>query len=171
MEPLVIRSSRWRYVLLLLVSAGFVAVGTLLVMRTPNQTVGWANVVFFGVCAATFLWQVVDARPRLVIDERGVFDRTLGVGVIPWSEIEAVDPRAMMGQQFVSLTLRDPSLLTRRLPQWRRTLTRANRAAGFEELNLNLGGLAVGADVVVARLRQGMASLAGGGPVGHNPPA
>lgn len=170
--PLVVRSSRLRYLLLLAVSLAFVAIGALLVVRTPHAIVGWLNVVFFGAGAATFLWQVVDARPRLVIDERGVFDRTLGVGVIPWSEIVGVEARSMVGTPFVALALRDPSLFTRRLSSAQRVLLRANRAAGFEELNLNLGGLPVDPVAVVARLRQGLdPSLAARGPVGQNPPA
>jgi hypothetical protein len=170
MEPLVVRSSRLRYVPLLVASVAFVAIGLVLALRTPHRLVGWSNVAFFGACAATFCRQVVAVRPRLVIDERGVFDRTLGVGVIPWSEIVAVAPRRMVGYPFVGLTLRDPSAFTRRLPAWQRVLTRGNRAVGFEPLNLNLGGLPVDLERVVTRLREGMA-LAARGPVGQNPPA
>jgi hypothetical protein len=170
--PLVVRNSRLRYLLLLAVSLGFVAIGMVLVTRTPHAVVGWLNLAFFGLCAVTFLWQVVDARPRLVIDERGVYDRTLGVGVIPWGEILAVEARAIMGQPFVRLTLRDPALFTRRLGPLRRALTRGNRAIGFEALNLNLSGLPVDPARIVARLHVGMdPSLAAREPVGQNPPA
>jgi hypothetical protein len=168
--PLVARSSRMRYLPLLAVSLAFVGVGTVLVTRTSHAVVGWLNLAFFGLCAVTFLWQVVDVRPRLVIDERGVFDRTLGVGVIPWSEIVAADAQSILGQPFVRLGLRDPSLFTRRLGRVQQAMTRGNRALGFEALNLNLGGLAVDPAVVVARVRVGMA-LAARRPLGQNPPA
>lgn len=166
--PLVVRSSPWRYALLLVPSVAFVAMGAVLVTRTPHAVVGWLNLGFFGLCTVVFLWQIVDRRPRLVIDERGVFDRTLGVGIIPWSEIVAVEARAILDRPFVMLTLRDPALFTRRLSPLRRSLTRGNRALGFEAVNLNLSGLSVGAAQVVARLQSGLAAR---GPVGQNPPA
>ncbi|HEV7732470.1 MAG TPA: STM3941 family protein [Candidatus Binatia bacterium] len=169
---LVVRSSPWRYLLLLAVSLGFVAIGVTLVVAAGHPVVGWLNLIVFGVAAATFLWQIVDRRPRIVIDERGVFDRTLGVGVIPWSDIVGAEIRAITGTTFVALELRDPTRFTRRLPALQRAMTGGNRALGFGELNLNLSGLGVPAALVLARVREGMSpSLAAREQVRQNPPA
>jgi hypothetical protein len=135
-----LRPSRVRYGALLAIALGFVALGLVLVFAAGAPWIGWANVIFFGAAVPLFLRQLLDRRPRLVIDGEGVLDRTLGVGVIPWSEITGAD---FAGSDFIRLSLRDPARCTARLGRVGRGLVAANRAAGFGELNLNLQGLAV----------------------------
>ena len=145
-----------------------VAIGVLLIVRARHPVVGWANVLFFGAGVVLFVWQIVDRRPRLVIDDDGVFDRTLGAGVIPWSEILDAEARSIAGQPFVMLALRDPDRFTRHVGAVQRAMTAGNRALGFEALNLNLSGLPIAGDVVVDRVRQALAARA---QVRQNPPA
>lgn len=114
MQPLVISNSRWKYLLFLLVSLGFVA-GGIFILRIPNSTIdrwtGWATILFFGAGAALFIRQLFDARPRLTINEQGIDDRTLGVGLIPWSEITNAYVKSIKGNDFVCLILRDPNIV------------------------------------------------------------
>jgi len=86
-EQFVFKRSYWKIVPLLIASLAFVASGVFLLLRSPDKWVGWMSIIFFGACALVFVWQLLDARPRLIIDDSGVFDRSLGVGVIPWSQI------------------------------------------------------------------------------------
>src|ERR1051326_4197417 len=87
MEKLIIKNSRWKHVLLLIASIGFVVAGIWMIIR--GKPFGWAAIVFFGSAIPIFVWQIADSRPRLVIDERGVLDRALGVGLIAWGDIRA----------------------------------------------------------------------------------
>lgn len=148
-DVLRIDGSRSRYALLLAAALAFVVVAVLILLRgtrlaaslpgTSFETfVGWAGVAFFGACALVFARQLFDPRPRIVIDNAGVLDRTLGVGVIPWDEICDAQLRHIGGQPFISLELRDEEPWLARLRPMHRRLAAANRALGFGSLNLNL---------------------------------
>jgi hypothetical protein len=43
-------------------------------------------VAFFALCAAVFIRQLFDTRPRILIDDQGLTDRTIGAGLIAWSD-------------------------------------------------------------------------------------
>ncbi len=146
MEKLIIKNSRRKYVLLLVGCIGFVIVG--IAMLAVGEGFGWASILFFGAGIPIFIWQIIDARPRLVIDEHGVLDRTLGVGRIDWSDIESAYVIKMAGNDFICLELRHPEKYLNRLSKVKRVMTAANRSLGFKEFNLNLSGVAAGTDEV-----------------------
>jgi hypothetical protein len=143
-----IDGSRSRYALLLAAALAFVVAALTLsssmrpaasVAGTSVETfVGWAGIAFFGACALVLARQLFDPRPRIVIDEAGAFDRTLGVGVIPWAEIRDAQLCHIGGQPFIRLELRKEEAWLARLRPLHRRLAAANRALGFGALNLNL---------------------------------
>ena len=108
--------------------------------------VGWANIVFFGGAALLFARELVDPRPRLVIDDRGIFDRTLWVGVIDWHDITDAYVRSAHGHAFICLSLRDPMKYTMRLSPLVHRLVSSNHTLGFAELSLNLAGIDLDAE-------------------------
>lgn len=143
METLVISNSRWRYVLFLFVSVGFVATGVFLV-KTADTTfetwAGWPAIIFFGAAIPLFVWQIIDRRPRLTIDDLGINDRTMGVGLIPWSEITDAYVRSIGGNNFICLVVRDPEMWVAKFSAAKRAMIKTNKALGFTELNVNLSG-------------------------------
>jgi hypothetical protein len=140
MEKLIIKSARWKHALLLIGSVGFVFAGVAMLVK--GNWFGWVAIVFFGSGIPIFIWQIVDARPRLVIDEHGVVDRTLGVGRIDWADIEAAHVFSISGNDFISLELRDPEKYLGRLSNVRRSMATANRKMGLTDFSLNLSGVA-----------------------------
>ncbi|MHC1743251.1 MAG: STM3941 family protein [Syntrophobacteraceae bacterium] len=145
---LVIKSSRWKYFLLLLLSVAFVAAGVLLVLVSPAKWVGWMNIVFFGACAAVFIWQILDSRPRLTIDESGVNDRTLGLGTIPWEDIEEAYVQSISGNDFICLRLRNADAYFERLSPVKKSMVKANEALGFTPFSLNISGISASTEEV-----------------------
>ncbi|WP_116812342.1 STM3941 family protein [Steroidobacter cummioxidans] len=147
---LVVRSSRLKYILLLIASAGFVAGGVFLVVfeNGARDWVGWMSIVFFGAGIPLFARQLFDSKPRVVLDEAGVFDRTLGVGTIPWSDIESCYVKSIHGNNFVCLVLRHPERWVSKLSGTQQTLVKVNEKLGFQPLNINLSGTAVDAALV-----------------------
>lgn len=139
MEKLTIKNARWKNVLLLIGSFGFVAVGIRMIVH--GESFGWVPVLFFGCGIPIFIWQIADARPRLIIDEHGVTDRTLGVGRIAWSDIEAAYVRSISGNDFICLELKNPEKYKQRLSKVKQAMASANRGLGFTDFNLNLSGV------------------------------
>ncbi len=145
MQEIALRNSRKKNTLFLLVCAGFVAMGVfLLAAGDPSDAwIGWLSVAFFGTGAVVFVRQLLDARPRLVVNDAGVEDRTLGGGLISWGEIEEAYLLSIHSNPFICLELRDPARFLARLSPFKRRLARINRRLGFTECSLNLSGVAV----------------------------
>lgn len=78
-----------------------------------------------------------------MLDEAGVFDRTLGVGIIPWSDIEGSYVKSIHGNSFVCLVLRNSEHWVGKLSGTQQALVKANEKLGFQPLNINLSGTAV----------------------------
>jgi len=97
--------------------------------------------IFFGGCALAFIRELLDARPRIVIDDAGVFDRTLKVGIISWDDILDAEGLSKSGQPFIALRLRSDAKYADRLSPGYRRLVQLQHAVGFATLNLNLSTL------------------------------
>ena len=117
--------------------------GAMFVTEGWRSAAGWFGIVgvlFFGIAAVVGLWQGTRRGPRLTLNDEGVLDRTLKVGVIAWSDIVGVEPYGVAGQPFVGLRLRDPSKYLERTSGMGRLLAWLNSGSGFP-LSLNLVGL------------------------------
>ena len=146
MEKLIIKNSRWKHVFLLIGCIGFVVAGVWMVFA--GKPFGWLAIVFFGSGIPISIWQMADSRPRLIIDEHGVLDRTLGVGRIAWGDIEAAYVRSISGNDFICLELKNPEKYSQKLSQVKRAMAAANRRLGFTDFNLNLSGVEARTDEV-----------------------
>ena len=124
-------------------AAVFAAVCALWGRAGLGSVAGWVGLiglVFFGLGAIVGLVQGLRRGPRLTLDDQGVHDRTLGVGLIAWSDIVRAEPYGVARQPFVGLHLRDPDKYLARASHSRKLLARLNAGAGFP-LSINLAGL------------------------------
>ena len=126
------------------------------------QAVGWVGVAFFALCLALILRQLLRRGPTVVIDDFGVFDRRLGVGLIPWQDISAVSVAQIRSQRFISLWLRNQEEYLSRVPSWRASLGRMNERMGFSPFSMGFAGLTPGLDEVYAHIRTKVPERAGG---------
>ena len=124
----------------------FVAISTLMLSRTgtPGQPGAWlgiAGLLFFGTALVVCLIQGFRRGPRLTLDAVGVHDRTLGVGVIAWSDIRQAGLYWIANQPFISLRLQDAAKYVERASGIRRLLIHLNGGTRAPQLQLNLAGL------------------------------
>jgi hypothetical protein len=159
MPLLVVKNSVGKYILYGLLSLVFVAGGIFILSvgkDLKSTIIGWSCIIFFGFGLLVFLRQILDTRPRIVIDENGIFDRTLGIGVIDWQDIEQAYLNSIFGNDFISLILRDNEKYLQRISKPKAKLAKYNRTLGFETINLNLSGVNVKSkeifDVVIKQL-------------------
>jgi hypothetical protein len=152
MEKLIIKNSRRKYLRMLIVCMGFVGGGIWMVI--DGARFGWLGILFFGFGNLTFIWQIADPRPRLIIDEQGVSDRMLGVGRIAWSDIQSAYLKSVYGNDFICLKLRNADKYKQKLSQTRRSLAGANRAFGFTDFYLNLSGVDASTDEVIKLIKK-----------------
>jgi hypothetical protein len=85
----------------------------------PARFWGVLGVAWFGFAAIRSLRGLLGRPHRLEISERGIINRTglVSSGLIPWSEIEMINPRTFYA---VEMVLRDPVGFRRRQPLLRR---------------------------------------------------
>lgn len=82
----------------------------------------------------TWTWKTVQQSHRLEIGERGILDRTLGLGWIRWDEIEGAYQRRSLDQDSVFIRLR----LSRRIRRRLDGLKRRSAALPSDSLDIRL---------------------------------
>lgn len=152
MEPLVVRPNRWLFGALFLVSGFFVAGG--LWLATTSNTVdeqlpGILLVLLFGAILLFSGWYLLRAKPRIVLNDAGVEDFNLRMGVIPWSEITAAYVVPYLFYKNVQLQVRNPQLFRQRQPGWMRGLSSYNEAFGMSPFTLQMSSTNSNAQTVL----------------------
>src|SRR6476660_6359154 len=104
MTPLHFGTKRRFWLTRALGGLGMAMVAAMMARAGAGSLTGWvgiAGVIFFGVGAIVGVVQGTRRGPRLTLDAHGVHDRTLGVGVIAWSDIMNAEPYGVARQPFV----------------------------------------------------------------------
>ena len=148
-EDLIYYNSRWRYALLVLGGLAFVAVGVWMIVADGKWGLGLVSIFFFGACAAVGAWQFFDSRPRLRVSDAGILDRTLGVGLIKWTDIADAYLRSVNREPFICLVLHNEAAYLAQLSPLKKRLAAANQALGFTPISINLSGVAINPDQVL----------------------
>jgi len=75
-----------------------------------GKIMGGFTILLFGGMGSIFIRRMMHKLPALVLDERGVYDRTQYASGfdISWSEIEELSVYKMNRQSFITVYLRDP---------------------------------------------------------------
>jgi uncharacterized membrane protein len=144
MEIYKVKNSIWKFVSYIFLTLIFVVGGIFILFiskDTETTLTGWACIVFFGLGFFVFLRQILDSCARIVIDENGVYDRTLDVGLIEWNDIEHAYQNSMIGNEFISLVLKDSEKYLQRTNKAKAKIARYNATLGFETININLSGV------------------------------
>jgi hypothetical protein len=155
MNGITANNSRWKYIGFAAICLPFIIIGCLMLVFPKSGSwketlVGWSSIVFFGFGLIIFLRQIFDSRPRIVIDERGFFDRTLSVGTIEWQDIEHAYLNSVVGNPFISLRLNDPEKYLERAMNSQKKLARLNKYLGAETININVSGINKSPDEILA---------------------
>jgi hypothetical protein len=168
MERIELVPKRGKLALLLLGSIAFVSLG-ILFLQFPQEfggvgasrvdlgflyVIGWVSILFFGACGIAIVKQLFDRRPRLILDDRGIFDRTLGTPLIPWSSIQSANIVQVRRTKFIALLLVDEEDRVAALPAAKRLVSAANRGLGFGRFNLSLSALDVPADQILQVIQE-----------------
>ena len=120
----------------------FVAIGVWMIIRSDaweyDWWIGWLCSLFFGMGIPISLYNLFDRRPHIILNETGVFDRTLHRDIINWEVIQDAYPYVISNQKFIALIVSDEFKPSRKKSVWYQRMARMNEALGAQELNLNL---------------------------------
>jgi hypothetical protein len=119
-----------------------------------SQSHGWLGVVVFGLVLVVVPYRLVFFRrgPQVIINDAGIEDRRMGVGVIAWEDVRNMWlPRK---DHCICIDVHDPAKDLARVSRWKRLRMSANRLADYPPLTLVFVGLTPGADEVWAYLQR-----------------
>jgi hypothetical protein len=145
-EPLIIWPDRRKLLLLVLGSAGFVAIGIWLASGGAEGGISpwkrfaatWLGIPFFGFAGCYGLYRLLRPQPALLIDEAGITDRSTAsaAGLIRWEEIDHLKRHEYMGQPMLGIVLKDFDGFAGRLSPGHRAALLATRELGIPAINI-----------------------------------
>jgi hypothetical protein len=91
-------------------------------------------------------------EPVITLDEQGIFDRRLKIGVIPWDDIRRAVPYSIQGIDYISLDLHDMKTYEARRPLWLRILSQGQRLFGMSSVSIMANGLDMDADTLAHKI-------------------
>jgi hypothetical protein len=115
LQPVVIQPVPRKLAGYLFMSLLMVLNGVWLLSLDPWSLVAWPSILLFGALMVMIAKQMLDARPTIMIDEAGIFDRANKLGLIEWDDITDAVVEGIKGFPTVRLQLRDPDKYRRRL--------------------------------------------------------
>jgi hypothetical protein len=118
------------------------------------QIVGWLGIAFFGLGFIVVPVQMLTFGPMVIINEVGIEDRRLRLGMIPWEEIHAITTHSIEGCPFLGLHLRDPGRYLARMPWWKRFIAKSNVSIGYSPFTIAFVGLTPGFDEASAFIQE-----------------
>ena len=122
---------------------------------------GWIGVAFFGLGFIAIPVMLFRTGPQIVINDEGIEDRRMKIGVILWDDIRSLSIGAVNSTKFLCVDVADPQKYLSRLPPWKRRLAAANGSLGFPPLSISCSGLSPGVEEVWAYLQaQGRVRIA-----------
>ncbi len=139
---IIIHASLKKNMILLCFSLGILIIGLLAVYEFGIHWKGTPAVPVFTISTLILFFRLFDRRPKLVIDSQGIFDRTLGLGHIPWDDILSVQFVEVKGASFIDLALRNEPLYLTRFSTFKRKIIEGNKRIGYPFLAINLTSVA-----------------------------
>ncbi len=115
-----------------------------------------------GGLALVLIWSALSDNskdPCIVIDEQGVFDRRLQVGVIRWEDIRRITLHSLSGAEYISLHLHNMNTYEARRPLWLRMTAKTQRLSGMSPIAISTNGLDLERAALLKLIHQGCESI------------
>lgn len=157
-----IATSRSKTVVLVALGLVFVALGVWVILSAPEvatriprigrfqppgpgfvRVIGGVTIAVFGFFAAFSARRLSSPVPGLVLDARGLTDRTsiAPAGFVPWADVADLKTGELAGQPFLYVLLRDPAAFLKSVSPVKRTLMAQNAKLGPSPVALTAAAL------------------------------
>ncbi|MDF2831017.1 PH domain-containing protein [Chryseobacterium indoltheticum] len=107
--PLILKPSKIKSIILILISIGFITLGISLLEQ--NMLIAVLNIFFFGICLIIFIINMIPNSSYLTIDEKGIEMKNLfRTTFIPWQAVSGFKTKLIFVNKLVTFTI-DEKLL------------------------------------------------------------
>jgi hypothetical protein len=158
-EKIILYPRRSKMFLIALVSLLFVCAGFFILSQSDEPHIPQALRIIisflgigFGPCFLYALYRIAVRQPALTLSQEGLLDNASGVsaGLVRWEEIERIYTSSLLGQQFVSISVKDPERFLQRMHGFKAKLMRPNIGLVGAPVNLPVTALGItSAELVV----------------------
>ena len=139
-----IYKSPWKAIKLLAGCSLFVAAGFFILSAGKANPVGaWLCSGFFGLGIPISLYQLLDRRPQIIVNEIGIFDRTAHKDFINWEIIQNAYIAKVQQETFICLVVPDEFEPSKSKSRFKKRMASLSKVIGFQELNISLGNVNV----------------------------
>jgi hypothetical protein len=125
----------------------------------------YVGIPFFSLCGIAAIVRLLDRRPALVVDDRGITNHAsfFAAGAIPWADIDRLEKVIFSGQEMIAVHLKDVDAFTRTLSLPKRLFMRANVKAGYAPISIPKVILPIGIDPILELMSAYLAASRGRG--------
>ena len=120
-------------------STPFVLVGVWMAVTGANSWLGWLSVAFFGFSFFMGIYSLFDRKPHIMINEVGIYARSLGRDFINWELIHGAYPTSIAGQPYICLIVDEAYKPSRKKGPLYKNAVKLTEMIGAQELNIHLG--------------------------------
>jgi hypothetical protein len=131
---------------------GAAALGALYLFLGYMPIPGWIAGIGMAVALVYRAIKGESDEPVITLDEEGIFDRRLKVGVIRWDDIRRAAPHSIQGVEYISLDLHDMKSYEARRPLWLRILSKGHRLFGMSSVSIMVNGLDMDRDTLAHKI-------------------
>lgn len=110
-----------------------------------------------------FVFRIITGEgkgPVIVLNDEGVLDKRLRVGVIRWEDIRRIRSHDVEGATYISLELHDTKPYEARRPLWLKLLSQVQRVHGMSSTSISTVGLDIDHNSLVALVHEGCEEVA-----------
>ena len=102
--------------------------------------------LILGVGTSFFVWKSAEvlSSPLVVINDEGIYARSLGVGMIPWRDVQGVQIETHYNNRYICLRVRAGEKYIAKLPPKKRVKAEENSDLGFTRFNIDVKGIKTG---------------------------
>ncbi|WP_428742034.1 STM3941 family protein [Tenacibaculum sp.] len=137
MTEIKLYKSKKRAISMMLLCSIFVLGGIWLLQK--NSILGWSGIGFFGLAYPLGIYNLLDTKPIIIINEIGIYDRSTSSDFINWELILDAYPINISGQKFICLIIDEKYKPSRKKGKLYKNVAKLNEAIGAQELNIHLG--------------------------------
>jgi hypothetical protein len=103
----------------------------------------WISVSLFGLGCLTFFYKIVSRNPQVIINELGIYSKSVHNKIINWEIIKDVYLITISRQKFICIVVPEDFEPFRKKGSLAKKISDFNRGLGFQELNIPLGQIKI----------------------------
>jgi hypothetical protein len=147
MTEIKLYNSRIKLIPYLVGSAAFVCIGIFTLkgsrIEGSDRIMPWVSISFFGLCSVIYLYKMVSKNPQIIINELGIYSKSIHNKIINWEIIKDVYLITISRQKFICIVLPEGFDPSRKKGNLAKKISKFNKELGFQELNIPLGQIKI----------------------------